>query len=313
MKKLLYDAARDADPVRISTLLANGADPNAAWHGYPPLHALIQKDAHTPAVVTSTILDCLHLLLRHGADPSQTGGFPPTSVMLLAAFAGAPAIIDALRTAGVPADPFLSAAEGRQYSLSPTATDAHGLQAIHYASGSRLPSDGKRDVVATLLAHGASPNASVFAGSHEITPIYLSASAGNKDVFDLLLRHGADPQRALTAAMWNTTGFEFAESACTHGANPDLATADGKPLLNHLIQWGRIRHAQWLLARNASPNIPCKDGWTALHQAVSRGNTRIIESLLARGADRYRKDRLGHTPADVAQLSGRPQLRVLLK
>lgn len=270
--KPLYQAARAADLPRIRQLLADGADPNATWHHYTPLHTLAAPDAHHAFDPSPQALACIEALLDGGADPHIKGGFPPTSVMMLAAFAGAAAVIGLLRAHKVKEDPYLPAAEGKPRRYSPTAPDPYGLLALHYVAGSRLPSPGKVKVAARLLDAGADANAETLAGTHKITPIYLAGNAHNLDIFALLLRHGADPHRALTVAAWSAKPFEpYAQLAMDHGAVPDLATADNEPLLNHLVHWGRLTPARWLLARGANPNIPDRNGLTAIDRAKSRG------------------------------------------
>ena len=299
--KPLWQACREADPVLVEKLLRQGADPNAPWHHYPPLHTHTQRDAHHGTPITPAHLTCIEILLVHRADPLQAGGFPPTSVIRLAAFSGAQPVIDLLHRRGI-----------KEEKLGPTDTDRYGLGLIHYLSGSRL--SPPPSAVAKLLKSGADPNAETKAGNHAITPIYLAANASNLAIYKLLLQHGADPNRALTSAAWNTDPFEdYAQPAIDHGAHPDRATADGKPLLNHLIQWGRMQQAYWLLDRGASPNIPDAEGWTALHQCASRGNGKMIAALLTHGADRARRCKLGHTAADVARITGRPQLEAELR
>ena len=93
---------------------------------------------------------------------------------------------------------------------------------------------------------------------------------------------------------------EFAEAAMAHGANPDRAVADGRPLLNDLIRWGQFRQALWLLGRGASPNIADEKGWTAMHQAASRGNAKMMRALIDAGGDLSRRDAQGNLPRDVA-------------
>lgn len=130
-------------------------------------------------------------------------------------------------------------------------------------------------------------------------------------MFRLLLEAGADPHAALARAAGN--GNEpFCEIALAHGAIPDRATAGGQPLLNHLIRWGRIDSAVWLLDRGASPNIADDRGWTAIHQAASRGNERIMRAVLASGGDRKIRDCAGMTPADIAQVMRRPTMKAQL-
>ena len=306
LTKQLYQAACQSSLSRLQSLLQQGADPNAEWRGYPPLHALTFPNPHKPVNHTADSFACIDVLLAHGADPHLPGGFPRTSVYFLAAFAGAASIVARLRAAKGKADPLFAAAEGKLRQYDPLSRDAYGFLPLHYVAGSRIGGSGLLKVATRLLDAGADPNAEDLARKHRVTPIYLAGNAGQRDMFELLLSRGANPEQALTNAMWNAPDFEvYGRLALAHGANIDRATANGKPLLNHLIQWGRLRHATWLLNHGASPLVKDKDGWTALHQAASRGNARMIETLLAHGADPTAKDKLGHTPADVDSISRR--------
>ena len=96
------------------------------------------------------------------------------------------------------------------------------------------------------------------------------------------------------------------------GANLDLATANGKPLLNDLIRWGQIPQTLWMLANGASPNVPDSDGWTAAHQAVSRGNARVLDAVIRAGADLNRRDHVNRTPLDLARALQRDKLAAML-
>ena len=102
--KPLWQACRDARPPILQQLLRQGANPNAPWRGYPPLHTL------TP--VTPQILACLEILLDHGADPLLPGDQPA---------------IDRLHHRGIKVE-----------KLAPTGTGRYGHQLLHYHSGSCL-------------------------------------------------------------------------------------------------------------------------------------------------------------------------------
>jgi ankyrin repeat protein len=141
--------------------------------------------------------------------------------------------------------------------------------------------------------------------------MYFAASAKHLDIFELLLERGGDATEALVHAVWGA-GDAFAELAMAHGAVPDGAVSNGKPLLNDLIRWGQIAPMQWLLAHGASPNVLDADGWTAVHQAASRGNERILRAVLEAGGDAKRRDRLGRTPLDIAKDMKREKLIRLL-
>src|SRR5262249_16896106 len=146
---------------------------------------------------------------------------------------------------------------------------------------------------------------------HDVDAVYFAASAGNKRIFELLLERGADATDALVPACWNAA-TDFAEVALVHGADPDHATSEGKPLLNNLIRWGQIPPAMWLLAHGASPNIADQRGWTSVHQAASRGNQRMLRAVLDAGGDLTLRDKEGHTPIDIARAMGRDKLIAMM-
>jgi ankyrin repeat protein len=130
-------------------------------------------------------------------------------------------------------------------------------------------------------------------------------------MFELLLARGADATAALPSAAWQKD-VAFAEIALRFGAKPDETRADGKPLLNQLIQWGQVRAALWLVEHGASPNIPDPSGWTAMHQAASRGNERVLKALIDAGGDLSRLDTWGLSPRDVGRAGGRAKILALV-
>jgi ankyrin repeat protein len=149
------------------------------------------------------------------------------------------------------------------------------------------------------------------ASGHVLDATYFATGAKQRQVFQLILDRGGNPTEALSHAVWANL-FDFAEIALSHGAQPDRATANNKPLLNDLIRWGRMDGTTWMLAHGASPNVRDADGWTAVHQAASRGNARMLQATLRAGGDPARKDKLGHTPLDVARMMRREKLVPLL-
>lgn len=325
--RAVNEAARRAHAKSLRLLLRLGADPDARHRGYRPLHALIQERLHgevgDPAPGR---LACAKLLLDGGANPELPGAYPPASAVLIAAFAGSRPFVNLLREAGVHADGFVQAALGQAAAVRrrlardaafATARTEGGLTALQCAAASRLGRDHARtarglvDTARALLDAGADPNASTRAWSEEVDTAYFAASSRNLEVFRLLLERGADATAALPSAVWNALE-EFSELALTHGADPDRATANGKPLLNDLIRWGQVRPALWLLAHGASPDVPDAEGWTAVHQAASRGNARLMAAVLAAGGDRRREDRKGRTPLVIATRSGRAKIVELL-
>lgn len=286
--------SRDA----LRALVQAGADLNAAWRGYRPLHALIQEEPHgdTPRASRAR-LACLSWMVTHGADPELAGAWPPAPALIVAAFGGEPAYVDALVDAGAAVTPFAAAALGdlarvrralvRDPAL-PAARAVGGLTMLQCAAGSRLW-QGRRARERSLLAiverlHGlgADPRATTKSWSHDIDALYLAVSSGHRGIFDWLLAHGGDPDAALVSSLWRHR-YDWAEAALAHGANPDRARDGDRPLLNNLTRWGQVEAALWLLGRGAIPNIGDARGLTALHQAVSRGNRRLVDAMVAAG------------------------------
>jgi len=325
--RAVNEAARCARAKPLRLLLRLGADPDARHRGYRPLHALIQERLHGEVGdPPPERLACAELLLEGGANPELPGAYPPASAMLIAAFTGSRPFVKLLREAGARADGFVHAALGQAGAVRRLVTrdsafassrTAGGLTALQCAAASRLGRGDARtarglvDSARTLLDAGADPNAKTRAWSEEVDTAYFAASSRNLEVFRLLLERGADATAALPSAVWNALE-EFSQLALEHGADPDRATSNGKPLLNDLIRWGQVRPALWLLEHGASPDVPDDAGWTAVHQAASRGNARMTAAVLEAGGDRRREDRKGCTPLVIASRLGRAKIVDLL-
>ena len=180
------------------------------------------------------------------------------------------------------------------------ARDRGGLTALQCAAGSRMPDEDTLGIARLLIDAGAEVGTLTRSWAHDVNAVYFAAGRKHKAMFDLLLDSGADATDALSHAVWSGA-YELAASALEHGGVIDLATANGKPLLNDLIRWGQIAQTMWLLERKASPNVPDERGWTAVHQAVSRGNLRTLRAVLDAGGDPTRRNTDGHMPRDVTQ------------
>ena len=321
--KALVEAARRGSLADLRGLLTLGGDLNGSFANYRPLHALIQTDPHRAHRGPSADrLRCLDWMLANGADPELTGGWPPARAILIAGFTGIPEYVESLKAAGVKVDGYAAAALGdlrafrralKSNPALPHARDAGDLTALICAAASRMPGreDAAVEIAGLLLDAGADPRAAIQASGHVLDATYFAIGAKQDGVLRLLLDRGADATEALSHAVW-ANRFDLAEFALTHGAEPDRATANGKPLLNDLVRWGRMDGTNWLLANGASPNVADRDGWTAVHQAASRGNARMLQAALRAGGDPGRKDKLGHTPLDVARMMRREKLVPLL-
>lgn len=319
-RAILVAAGRAFLPA-IKLLHQKGADLNAAWRNYRPLHALLQDDPHAAGGKPSPErLACLDWLLQHGADPEQLGAWPPARAIIIAAFVGEAEYVKRLRKAGVKIDGFAGAALGDRKLVEKTLRerpdfarerDAGGLTALQCAAGSRLPGAALLDVARLLIEAGADVSARTKSWSHEVDAAYFATGAKNNAIFALLLEHGADATEALAHAVWGARE-DLADLALAHGADPDRAAANGKPLLNDLIRWGQISKMMWMLAHKASPNIPDEGGWTAVHQAASRGNVRMMRAVLDAGGDLARRDSGGLTPLDIARVMRREKLITMI-
>ena len=321
--QVIVEAGRLGWKEALDVLLQNGADPNAVFRGYRPLHSLIQEAPHKGHDAAPALrVACLKWLLSKSADPEQLGGWPAARAIITAAFVGQQPYVDALIEAGAVVDGFVAAALGDIHRVEKClskdvsfakARDNAGLTALHCCAGSRLGAKNKRKkdalvAIATLLLdHAADAKASVRSWSHDVDVVYFAVSSGQLELFELLLERGADATNALPATLWRD-GFEFAELALRKDAKLDLAMDNGKPLLNELIRWGRIKPVLWLLDHGASPDRADAQGWTAMHQAASRGNQRMMEAVLQAGGDATRKDDQGNTPLQIAVQKKRAKL-----
>jgi len=278
-------------------LHSRGGDLNAMYRGYRPLHSLIQEDA-PPASEKAPAerMACLEWMLANSADPELLGAWPAARALPVAAFMGCTEYVEKLQAAGAAMDDFVAACLGDLRRVRTvlakrpgfaTERDRNGMTALQYAAGSRIEQEKCCEIARLLVVAGADPGVTVQSWRHQVDTLYFAGSSKNACVFELLLTRGANPHQALTIAMWNGNQ-ELVDLAMLHGAVPDKATADGQPLLNHLIRWGRIEQALWLLGQGANPNIPDAKGWTAVDQAKSRGNARMLKAVMAAGGRRIK-------------------------
>jgi hypothetical protein len=97
----------------LAMLKKAGADLNASWRNYRPLHALLQEEPHAAAGKPAPArLACLAWLLDNGADPELLGAWPSARAIIVAAFVGSPEYVKVLRKGGAKMDGFAGAALG---------------------------------------------------------------------------------------------------------------------------------------------------------------------------------------------------------
>ncbi len=308
--RLVGAAAGRAMRPALALLKRAGADLNASWRNYRPLHNLLQSEPHAAAGKPEPArLACLEWLLANGADPELLGAWPSARAIIVAAFVGSPEYVKVLRKGGAKIDGFAGAALGDRKLVEKTLRarpdfarerDHGGLTALQCAAGSRMPKADTLGIARLLIDAGAEVRALTRSWANDVNAACFAAGRKDKAMFDLLLDSGADATDAFSSAVWSGA-YELAASALEHGAEIDRATANGKPLLNDVIRWGQIPQMTWLLERGASPNVPDQRGWTAVHQAASRGNVRMLRAVLDAGGDAGRRDKEGRLPRDVTK------------
>src|ERR1035437_3186183 len=219
--RAICEAANLAFLPAVQLLGKKGADLNASWHNYRPLHALIQTDPHAEMGKPGQArLACMDWLLEHGADPEQLGAWPLARVIIVAAFVGSTEYVERLRKAAR-VDGFVAAALGDIELVKQALQerpdfarehDAGGLTALQCAVGSRLPEAKPFEVAELLLDAGADPNARTRSWGESVNAGYFAARTNCAKVFELLLDRGAEPTDALSHAVWGKH-FDLAEMA----------------------------------------------------------------------------------------------------
>lgn len=325
--QVVVDAARLAWRPGLALLRKYGADLNGVHRNYRALHALIQEKPHAGGSSTPERVRCLQWLLENGADPELPGAWPSARAIVIAAFVGERAYVDALLDAGAATDVFVCAAVGdaravkRMLGKDPElarARDGGSLTALQCCAGSRLGGKSAKtaeallEIARLLLAAGADPDATARSWGHDVDVSYFVIGAGQVEMLKRLLVHGMDATAGVAAAAWEGRG-DVLDLLLAHGARIGEVLDHGKPLLNELVRWGQFKQARLVLARGANPNVPDERGWTSVHQVVSRGNVKMLAELMASGGDGGRRDHLGKTPLDMAREAGRSDLVVLLK
>lgn len=164
--------------------------------------------------------------------------------------------------------------------------------------------DGRTDIAAFLVAHGADVNAQGVFGD---APLHDVRDAG---LARLLLTSGAR-----TDVSSNTLGTPLhaavmhSEPALVrllieHGANVDAIDVNGSTPLHHAAGLGDLASARMLMNQGASVDAVNGPGYTALHWAAGNGGYEMAALLLARGADPGIRAMDGKSAADAARARG---------
>ena len=307
-------AAAENHPAAIRMLVEHGADVN----GRSTLltvprrrsgQSILPLGSWTPLMYAArqNSVDATRALVELGADMNAVD--PDGATALVLAIINANYDVAALLV-DRGADPDIGDTESKMAALY-AAIDMHRLAVGH---GRPNPKPSGRldavDVIKSLLAHGADPNARLSAplmqrhhsgGDRALgegsTPFMRAAKSGDVAVMRLLLAAGADPK--LTQP---------------NGANAMMLAAglgwrDGSPAAPSYDQGSErdaIEAIKLCMEAGLDINATTTSGDTPLHVAISgRGSDVIIRFLAENGANLQAKNKQGRTPLDVATASRR--------
>ncbi len=207
-----------------------------------------------------------------------------------------------------------------EQGADPNATDGFGISAMHYAlheglltlMGAKRSSTDRfgwlrpnmPELVKTLLAHGADPNARIgknfptlddpFLGRSTedppqmdpvgATPFMLAAASGDIEAMRILVEGRADP-RATTLG----------------GVTPLMVAAGMGTELRKREEKSALEATKLAVGLGGDVNAPIDDdGRTPLHAAAYLGWNEMIRFLAEQGANLDAKDKYGQTPLSIA-------------
>lgn len=285
-------------------------------------------------------LECVTLLLEHGADPD--GPWAGETVLHHAVEVREPGIVEALLGAGadvrqrdlvqathmgwtrgmellcdhggevnVPDD------SGTWPVQAASETGQEGAIGFLLARGAHVSLPGVRSqplhlaaerghlrVARLLLEHGAPPTAR---DHRDLSAVDLAVLRGHEDLVRLLVHHGAEMTTFVQVALATEAGLgvirgrEKLEDERLHGES----------LLHTAARFGRAAATRELLAAGVDPTIAADHGPTALLVAARRGDLAIARALLEGGADVNAADSSRETPLHAAAggaIGGRSRL-----
>ena len=306
----------------LKLLVAHGADLNGSFKNYRALHALIQEEPHGVTAASPARVKCLEWMLKHGADPELPAAWPSARALVIAAFQGQRAYVDALRAGGARMDIFTAAAlgdaarVGKLLKADPSlalARDHERLTALQCCAGSRMGKADKKisarllDCARLLVDAGADVNIATPSWGHEVYVSYFVIRSGQIEMLRFLLDRALDATTAIAAAAWDSRE-DMLDLLIARGATLDRAFDHTRPVLGELVRWGQFKPARLYLSKGVNPNLRDDRGWTSMHQVVSRGNLKMLQDLLAAGGDPNLAADDGRTPRGMAKKSGRADL-----
>jgi len=175
-------------------------------------------------------LDGVRALLARDTAVAAVRDEQGLSALMRAAYRGGGEILEAVRAAGPPLDPWDRLVTGEADGLpAPGERSPDGFAPLHIAVFAHNAA-----AVRTLLAAGADPNELATASFAQVTPLGTAATFGANEIAELLLDRGADTER--TSDHGNTplhsaaaTGNRaLVELLLARGANAGATLSDGR-------------------------------------------------------------------------------------
>ncbi len=169
---------------------------------------------------------------------------------------------------------------------------------------------GYVEVVETLLAYGANPNAK---NNNGATPLQEAVVQKQTACVKALLKGGANPNLAYKGAgdtplirASNVGSPETLLALLEGGADPNRGDSNGSTALTWEAQNGNVETVKALLAKGADPNARAAGGATPLMMAVMMQKPEVVKLLLAGGAT-MGKDR------EMLLQSANPEIKKILQ
>ncbi|KAH6628318.1 ankyrin repeat-containing domain protein [Chaetomium tenue] len=299
----LYDAADFGSHKVVEALLELGADPEpgqsgnggpedpgsgwnplsvACFSSYPRVVEILLRRkadpncigascASTPILFATTDnadLECVRLLLEHGADPNHELLSPPLILELESSPNDEGVVVEVcelLRRVG-------------EKPMDIQAADGLGATALM-----RSARRGRMALLRWLLDNGADINAQ---DSDEESALHYAATAGQVEATRELLQRGArvdiGGSPVLLSAIHHPEVFKLLLDA---GADPDAENSSGNSAININIGVGQEDVVKMLIEKKANIDHPDPFGWPRIFGAVFSADTSLTRLLADGGAD----------------------------
>jgi ankyrin repeat protein len=173
--------------------------------------------------------------------------------------------------------------------------------------------EGHLDIVALLFEAGANLNTT---NDYGLTPLLYSLFNDNRDIATFLLRNGANvnyksrqggsPALLIAAQKAN---LAFLDLLIAHGADMRARGQFNTRVLHAAVASNQLNVVKFVVSKGAEIEVRDTYGRTPLHEAVINNNRDIVAFLVSKGADINTKDLNGYSPAKIAQNKGLMEIK----